>query len=131
MPLDNINEVIRAAMSYERSRAEVASYNIAIANVAIAPGAPSPAMTVKSTADFAQQLGLPAAKARTSQADETRVALDPSHPMADANGMVHYPKVDAANEMVTLVSATRAYEANIRAYNSLHAMTQKAFEIGK
>ena len=46
-------------------------------------------------------------------------------------GMERYPKLDAAREMATMVSATRAYEANIRAYNSLRAMTLKAFEIGK
>jgi flagellar basal-body rod protein FlgC len=47
------------------------------------------------------------------------------------DGMVHYPRVEAATEMATLVSATRAYEANIRAYNSLRAMNLKAFDIGK
>lgn len=129
MQLDNVSDVIRAGLTYERTRAEVASYNLAIANVAIQPGALSPLQSVTPPSSFAQQLGLTSLVKQ--QGNETRVAHDPTHPLADANGMVHYPKLDAAKEMATLVSATRAYEANIRAYNSLRAMTLKAFEIGK
>jgi flagellar basal-body rod protein FlgC len=126
MPLENIVDVIRSGMNYERTRVEVASYNLAIANVAMAPDAASPLQE----ATFASQIGLmPGVQAR--QNVETRTVHDPGHPMADGQGMVHYPKVDAAQEMATLVSATRAYEANIRAYNSLREMTLKAFEIGK
>lgn len=131
MQLDNVSDVIRAGLTYERTRAEVASYNLAIANVAIQPGAISPLQTVTPPSIFAQQLGLSEARQALAPSNETRVAHDPTHPLADANGMVHYPKLDAAKEMATLVSATRAYEANIRAYNSLRAMTLKAFEMGK
>lgn len=131
MQLDNVSDVIRAGLTYERTRAEVASYNLAIANVAIQPGAPSPLQTVAPPSAFAQQLGLNESQVKVQPGHETRVAHDPTHPLADAGGMVHYPKLDAAKEMATLVSATRAYEANIRAYNSLRAMTLKAFEMGK
>ncbi|MEK6788407.1 MAG: flagellar biosynthesis protein FlgC [Pseudomonadota bacterium] len=135
MQLDNVSDVIRAGLTYERMRAEVASYNLAIANVAIQPGALSPLQTVTPPSAFAQQLGLTESlvkpPVKSEQSHETRVAHDPAHPLADTNGMVHYPKLDAAKEMTTLVSAARAYEADIRAYNSLRAMTLKAFEIGK
>jgi len=127
MQLDNIDAVIRAGLSHERLRAEIASYNLAMANVAIQPGAGSPLKSVMSSSPFAHQLR----HANAEPGHETRVVHDPGHPLADANGMVHYPKLDAAEEMSTLVSATRAYEADIRAYNSLRAMTLKAFEIGK
>jgi len=127
MQLENINAVIRTGLNHERLRAEVASYNLAMANVAITPGAGSPLKSVTPASAFAQQLG----RINAEQSQETRDVHDPGHPLADVNGMVHYPKLDAAKEMSTLVSATRAYEANIRAYNSLRAMTLKAFEIGK
>lgn len=130
MPLDNISDVIRAGLSYERTRAEVASYNLAVANVAMAPNDVSPLLRVTPPAPFASQVGL-TSSVEHQTVSETRTVLDPSHPLADSNGMVHYPKVEAAQEMATLVSATRAYEANIRAYNSLREMTLKAFEIGK
>ncbi len=130
MPLDNISDVIRAGLSYERTRAEVASYNLAVANVAMAPNEASPLLRVAPTAPFASQVGL-TSNVQHQTLSETRTVHDPSHPLADSDGMVHYPKVEAAQEMATLVSATRAYEANIRAYNSLREMTLKAFEIGK
>jgi len=131
MELENVGEVIRTAMSYERSRAEVASYNMAMANVAVSPGQASPLLQVAPPSAFAQRLGaLPATVEPRLDAEE-RLVHEPANPLADQNGMVHYPRVEVANEMATLVSATRSYEANIRAYNSLRAMTLNAFEIGK
>lgn len=38
---------------------------------------------------------------------------EPSHPDANANGIVHYPKIDVFDEFVNLLDATRAYEANV------------------
>ncbi|MFD2642018.1 flagellar basal body rod protein FlgC [Pseudomonas japonica] len=131
MPLDNISEVLRGSLAYERTRAEVASYNLAIANVAIRPGDASPLLRVAPPTPFAEQIGLAAPTVQAQPGDDTRVEQDPSHPLADSQGMVHYPRLEPAMEMATLVSATRAYEANIRAYNTLRAMNLKAFEIGK
>ena len=131
MPLDNISEIVRGSMAYERSRVEVASYNLAIANVAIGPGERSPLLSVSPPTSFAGQLGLQQPLVHAQPRSDTRLVHDPAHPMADQDGMVHYPNIEAAREMATLVSATRAYEANIRSYNSLREMTLKAFEIGK
>jgi flagellar basal-body rod protein FlgC len=54
---------------------------------------------------------------------------DPGHPFANEDGYVEYPNVDLAVEMVDLVSAQRAYEANIAVIVSGKRMTQKALEI--
>lgn len=131
MELENIGDVIRNGMAYERTRAEVASYNLALANVAIAPGQASPLLRVTPPVSFADRLGGMSPSVEPQLGAEVRLAHEPTHPMADIDGMVHYPRVEAATEMATLVSATRAYEANIRAYNSLRAMNLNAFEIGK
>lgn len=131
MPLDNISEVIRGGLAYERTRVEVASYNIALANVAIKPGESSPLLRVMPATPFAARLGFSEPTVQAQSGQQTRTVQDPGHPLADSNGMVHYPHLEPAMEMATLVSATRAYEANIRAYNSLRSMTLKAFEIGK
>lgn len=56
---------------------------------------------------------------------------NPSHPDADANGMVSYPNVDMLKEMVDLMEATRAYESNAAAINASKAMATKALEIGR
>jgi flagellar basal-body rod protein FlgC len=44
---------------------------------------------------------------------------------------VAYPNVNAVNEMVDLISASRAYEANITAFNSTKSMAMEALSIGK
>ena len=54
---------------------------------------------------------------------------DPTHPDADENGYVMRPNVDLVKETTDAMSATRSYEANITAYNSLKTMAQKALEI--
>lgn len=54
---------------------------------------------------------------------------DPSHPDADADGMVLYPNVNLAIEMINLLSAQRAYEANVDVILSSRAMSQRALEI--
>lgn len=58
-----------------------------------------------------------------------RMVFDPGHPDANAEGYVSYPNVDAAVEMVDLVSAQRAYEANIAVIASSRRMSAKALEI--
>jgi len=44
-----------------------------------------------------------------------RLVYEPGHPDADANGYVHYPNVQVVKEMVDLMAASRAYEANVTA----------------
>lgn len=60
-----------------------------------------------------------------------KTEYNPTHPDADANGMVSYPNVDMLKEMVDLMEATRAYESNATAINASKAMAMKALEIGK
>lgn len=60
-----------------------------------------------------------------------KLVYNPSHPDADENGYVQMPNVDVAKEMIDMISATRAYEANVTALNSNKAMFAKALEIGK
>jgi flagellar basal-body rod protein FlgC len=58
-----------------------------------------------------------------------RVVYDPGHPDADTNGYVAYPNVDVITEMTDMMSATRAYEANVTAINAAKSMATKALEI--
>jgi flagellar basal-body rod protein FlgC len=60
-----------------------------------------------------------------------RMVYDPGHPDADGKGYVSMPNITLVNEMVDMISATRAYEANVAAINSAKSMAQKALEIGK
>lgn len=58
-----------------------------------------------------------------------RTVFNPSHPDANEDGYVSYPNISLAVEMVDLVSAQRAYDANIAVFVSDRRMTQKALEI--
>ncbi|MCH6266825.1 flagellar basal body rod protein FlgC [Neobacillus citreus] len=60
-----------------------------------------------------------------------KMVYDPAHPDANANGYVMMPNVDLSKEMVDLLSASRAYEANVTAFNSGKSMMLKALEIGR
>ncbi len=54
---------------------------------------------------------------------------DPTHPDANAEGYVAYPNVEVVREMVDLITASRAYEANVTAMSAAKAMHKKAIEI--
>ena len=55
----------------------------------------------------------------------------PGHPDADADGYVSMPNVNPVEEMVNMMSATRAYDANLAAIKNATEMARKALEIGK
>ena len=58
-----------------------------------------------------------------------RLVYDPSHPDANAEGYVAFPNVSLAVEMVDLISAQRAYDANVAVLVSDRRMNEKALEI--
>jgi flagellar basal-body rod protein FlgC len=58
-----------------------------------------------------------------------RQVYDPSHPDADENGYVSMPNVNPVTEMVDMMTATRAYEANVTAMNAAKNMALKALDI--
>ena len=55
----------------------------------------------------------------------------PGHPDADAQGYVSLPNIDTVTEMVDMMGATRAYEANVAAVGAVKNMAMKALEIGR
>lgn len=59
-----------------------------------------------------------------------RLVHEPNHPDADERGFVAYPGINPVHEMVTLISALRAYEANVAALNAAKSMALKALELG-
>ena len=56
---------------------------------------------------------------------------NPKHPDADENGYVKMPNVNILNEMIDMMAATRAYEANVTAMNATKNMYMKALQIGR
>jgi flagellar basal-body rod protein FlgC len=122
MSIDSVVDATRAGLAYERLRLDAASRNIAAANMPVAADAVATRAQVLGGGSFAAQVA--------EQPVATRTVLDPGHPMADANGMVHYAQTDMVQEMTTLMTASRGYEANVRAFNLLRGMMLRALEIG-
>ena len=60
-----------------------------------------------------------------------KLRYDPGHPDADENGYVKMPNVELITEMVDMITAQRAYEANATAINTSKAMLQNGIDIGK
>ena len=65
--------------------------------------------------------------------DDTQGPLvyEPGHPDANAEGYVEKPNVNIVTEMVDMITAQRAYEANSTAMSAAKAMASKALDIGK
>lgn len=136
-----------SALTAERLRMDVISNNIANANTTrTVEGGPYIRQRVvfaprfDATSAFSSFIptmtpdGLPAGVRVTGiQKDSSpvRMVYDPGHPDANAEGYVAYPNVNAVNEMVDLISASRAYEANITAFNATKSMYLEAMSIGK
>jgi flagellar basal-body rod protein FlgC len=139
--MDYLNSfaISAAGMAVERTRVEVASLNLANAHTVQAPGGQAfePLRVVAGASGFAALVdhglrgaALPVAAVEPSGATP-RMVHEPAHPLANEAGFVAYPGVDPATEMVTLMSATRAYEANVAALNTGRALVLKALEIGR
>jgi flagellar basal-body rod protein FlgC len=62
---------------------------------------------------------------------EFKRRYEPSHPDADADGFVALPNVEPAEEMVDMLSAARAYQANLTAINLVRDMIARALELGR
>jgi flagellar basal-body rod protein FlgC len=69
------------------------------------------------------------AKAITEDPTDGKLVYDPSHPDANAQGYVRMPNVDTVTEMVDLIDAQRAYEANVTAMSASKQMFAKTLEI--
>jgi flagellar basal-body rod protein FlgC len=58
-----------------------------------------------------------------------RMVYDPSHPDADAKGYVAMPNINVVQEMTDMISASRAYEANVTAFNATKSMLTQATQL--
>jgi flagellar basal-body rod protein FlgC len=60
-----------------------------------------------------------------------RLQYDPTHPDANPQGYVAYPNVNVIEEMADMITATRAYEANVTAVQAAKNMAMKTLEMGR
>jgi flagellar basal-body rod protein FlgC len=64
-------------------------------------------------------------------ARDPQLVYEPGHPDADVKGYVRYPNVNVVEEMVNMITASRAYEAGVTSVDSVKAMAKSALGIGR
>jgi len=127
--------ISRSGLNAERLRMEVTANNIANAySTRTAAGGPFRRQDVIFAAVLEGQYGQPGlggVEAVDIVDDPTPflVVSLPGHPDADEQGNVQMPNVEIPIEMVNLITASRAYEANVRAAQSFVQMSQQALSI--
>jgi flagellar basal-body rod protein FlgC len=62
---------------------------------------------------------------------EGQMVYEPGHPDANPQGYVEYPNVNVVEEMVNMLTASRAYEAGVTSVESIKAMAKNAIDIGR
>lgn len=122
-------EIAVSGMKAQRQRMNVIANNIANAETTRTPeGGPFRRQLAVLSGKAPKTGGVRVAQV-TGDPAPFRKVHDPSHPDADADGYVAYPNINLAVEMVDLISAQRAYDANTAVFASDRRMVQKALEI--
>ena len=134
-------EISASALTAERLRMDVVAENLANAQTTRgADGQPYRRKEVvlqERAGSFGASLstamnrgggGVQAAAIVEDQTPLKRV-YDPGHPDADADGYVAMPNVDTVTEMVDLIGAQRAYEANVTAMQAAKQMFTRTLEL--
>jgi len=140
MDFGQVLAISGAGMDVERARLDAAAMNLAnMHTTRTAEGGPYKPVRVVSTlaptvagfSDALAQAGLPTSQyVLETQQVAPRLMYEPNHPDADTRGFVAYPGVDSMQEMVNVMTAVRAYEANVMVVNAAKAMSNKALDIG-
>lgn len=133
-------DISASGLAAERQRMEVVANNIANAHTTrTADGGPYRRQQVVFATALQSALGSSASSTRSLggvhvvgiQPDMSKLerVLNPGHPDADEDGYVTMPNVKLPNEMVDLMTASRAYEANLKALRTFRKMAEQALSL--
>ena len=142
MSLFSLLSVSASGMSAQRARAELLVENLANSETTRTPeGGPyrrKDAVFASEPADspfssiFESQLGRPdgvkVSEIVVDDREPDRRYL-PGHPDADKDGYVAFPRINPAEDMVDLMSATRSYQANVAAISAVKDMIQRSIDL--
>jgi flagellar basal-body rod protein FlgC len=138
MSLFKVLDVSGSAVSAQSQRLNVVASNLANADTVAGPdGQAYKARQVVFQTEFMGQMGslVGAAGVRVSNVVEDSTAgrrvHDPKHPAADPQGYVTYSNVNAVEEMVNMISASRSYQNNIEVMNTAKSLLLKTLQLGQ
>ena len=132
-------DVTAGALNAQKTRLDVVAQNIANAQTTRGPnGTPYQRQIVSFESELVRRSGglgggLQSVRVGSISPDRTpgQQVYNPQHPDAGPDGLVTMPNVNLSYEMVDLITASRAYEANLSVVKSARQMAMKALEIGK
>jgi len=134
-------EVSASGLSAQRTRMNVAASNLANAQTTqSASGGPYQRRDVVLSSvdvpgaagtDLAQAVRGVAVSQIRQDSSPPRLEYDPGHPQANAQGYVAYPNINPVEEMVDMITASRAYEAGITTMSTAVSMADRALGIGR
>lgn len=139
MPICGSLDIAGSALTAERQRTDIIMQNIANAKTTVTEtGEPYRRKQVvfeERPLSFGDELKKASGGVRIAQVVENqsdfRSVYDPTHPQADENGYVLYPNMDTTEEMIDLMAASNAYEANLTALSVIKATIAKTLEMKK
>jgi flagellar basal-body rod protein FlgC len=132
-------DVTGSALNAQKTRLDIVAQNIANAQTTRTPsgGAYQRQIVSFETELIRQQggteAGLQSVRVGNIGTDRTpgQQVYNPQHPDAGADGLVTMPNVNLSYEMVDLITASRAYEANLSVAKNARQMAMKTLQIGK
>ena len=138
MGMLSIFNISGSAASAQSQRLNVVASNLANADTVAGPnGQAYKARQVTfqtelmgQTADDATSAGVRVSNVSEDQTPGRRVH-DPKHPSADADGFVTYSNVNAVEEMVNMISASRSYQNNLEVMNTAKTLLLKTIQLGQ
>ena len=134
MSMFSIFNVSGSAASAQSQRLNVVASNLANADTVAGPDgrAFKARQVVFQTVPMGEAgaAGVAVSTVREDPAEGRRVH-DPRHPAADAEGYVTYSNVDAVEEMVNMISASRSYQNNIEVMNTAKGLLLKTLKLGE
>jgi flagellar basal-body rod protein FlgC len=134
MDYTSIFEISASGMDFQRLRLETIANNLANANTTrgVDGGIYRPLEAVARSGQYEFDSILKGVEDINvvEKNAPPRLVFNPSHPDADAEGFVTMPGINPVDEMLSMMLATRGYEANIRAMNAAKTMALRALEIG-
>jgi flagellar basal-body rod protein FlgC len=134
MSLFNVFNISGSAMSAQSQRLNTVASNLANADSATsANGTPYKAKQVVFSATASASPDAQAVKVTKVIEDPSpaKVVYDPKHPLANEQGYVTMPNVNVTEEMVNMISASRAYQNNVETMNAAKTMLLKTLTIGQ
>ncbi len=138
MSMMNIFNVSGSAASAQSQRLNVVASNLANADTVAGPNGSAykaRQVTFQTQLMDAQGTDPTSAGVRVSTVSEDQTAgrrvHDPKHPSADADGYVTYSNVNAVEEMVNMISASRGYQNNLEVMNTAKSLLLKTLQMGQ